>query len=83
MLNKVPDLNDQCPDHRRHGPCDCCCPGLRGRIEEMEIAPPHPPAGLARQQRVDAMKALRVNAVTDPTVTSPATVMPYQNLSGF
>jgi hypothetical protein len=38
---------------------------------------------LARQQRVDAMKALRVNAVTDPTVTSPATVMSYQNLSGF
>lgn len=29
------------------------------------------------------MKALRVNAVTDPTVTSPASVMFYQNLSGF
>jgi hypothetical protein len=49
MLYKVPDLNDHCPDHRRHGPCDCCCPGLRGRIEEMEIATPltHPQGWLA------------------------------------
>lgn len=31
------------------------------------------------------MKALQfdVNVVTDPTVTSPATVIFYQNLSGF
>lgn len=29
------------------------------------------------------MKALQFHVVTDPTVTSPATVMFYQNLSGF
>jgi acetolactate synthase-1/2/3 large subunit len=37
----------------------------------------------AIKRAVDSGKPACINVVTDPTVTSPATVMFYQNLSGF
>ena len=37
----------------------------------------------AIQRAVESGKPACINVVTDPTVTSPATVMFYQNLSNF
>ncbi len=44
--------------------------------EDAEIIP-------ALQRAVDSGKPACINVVTDPTVTSPATILFYQNFSGF